>query len=165
MIIFFCTTDDLATKVFNHITPFLSLFDLFLTLHVSDILCTVNTYVWITFCCNCYLNSDTFFYRDELQQEKQKQKHQQTNASNKITAQVRQLSIHHDITNQQTKGLKKKKTVLLALSGKLGTDITSPVAKSTSPWLLDTTFFACWTSVCNSMFVMLWIRGRQDVLC
>ena len=69
--------------------------------------CVPWTYTWTAFCCNSYLNSDTFFYRDELQQEKQKQKHQQTNASNKITAQVRQPSVHHGVTNQQTKGCKE----------------------------------------------------------
>ena len=69
--------------------------------------CVPWTYIWTAFCCNSYLNPVTFFYRDELQQEKQKQKHQQTNASNKITAQVRQPSIPHGVTNQQTKGCKE----------------------------------------------------------
>ena len=33
--------------------------------------------------------------------------------------------------------------------GKLKTEFTSPIAKSTSPGLLDTTFFACWDQACN----------------
>ena len=40
-------------------------------------------------------------------------------------------------------------------SGKLRIGITSPVAKSTSPRLSDTTFFACWSLIWNGNFLCL----------
>ena len=45
---------------------------------------------------------------------------------------------------------------ITCLSGKLKTEFTSPIAKSTSPWLSDTTFFAhC--SMGLTLFIYMYI--------
>ena len=43
-------------------------------------------------------------------------------------------------------------------SGKLKTEFTSPIAKSTSPGLSDTTFFACWLCNCSNFLSPSLIR-------
>ena len=44
-------------------------------------------------------------------------------------------------------------------SGKLRTEFTSSIAKSTSPGLLDTTFFACWFVKSLSILQLWWHSG------
>ena len=53
------------------------------------------------------------------------------------------------------------RNIFTCLSGKLSTEFTSPIAKSTSPGLSDTTFFACCCSnLAHAQVVMYLLNER-----
>ena len=49
-------------------------------------------------------------------------------------------------------------------SGKLKTEFTSPIAKSTSPGLWDTTFFACWVEKNGGEYKLKFSRNTSSTL-